>query len=375
MKKKLLCLILVLCMALTCTFVLTACGSDDESGQADPTLYQLTLSYSSNVASLDAFTQADLKATYGYGEPSAVVKEGVRDEDEIAELKKAGATDADIAKAGARQSDGSYYFFDQDPIYLEAPAVPGWKLLGFFYKGSTSEYPEYKPFLTDIDGKQALPRWNMDNKNVELEARYVKNTYEIGFNMMEDGDTNPNTISRYCYLDDGIVTLEPATTMNPHKTFVGWEYQDYSKEKDNWFLLEDNKLPIDYNADYMRISAIFEMEKFSIDFAFKHYIDPDNIEDLSFDEACDSIALKGNLTTVDGQPVKCDSTEDRTEINEDSEIKMEYGSWLEIYVTPISQFEVWYIQINGERFDSMVLNNGDITEDSTITIILTDKHE
>ncbi|MCQ2399139.1 MAG: helix-turn-helix domain-containing protein, partial [Clostridia bacterium] len=287
--------------------------------------------------------------------------------------------DNDILKAGVRQSDGCYYFFNQDPIYLEAPKVEGYKLLGFYNKANGKL--EINPILQKIDGGMYLPRYSMDNKNVELEARYQKWSYQISFDTMAEGDVNPNVITEYCFVDDGNVTLAPATTTNTHKTFVGWAYQDTQNaggSQADWIKLEksgDNyKLPSDYYEEYMRIAAFWENDKYTIDFAFELYVDPSTSEPLSFEEACEALSVKGNLATVDGVPVKCDSPDDRTPVTKNSELKMEYGSWLEIFPTVTSQYNIFYCKVNGERkdlsIDYFLLSSGEITEDTTITIVL-----
>ncbi|MCQ2409119.1 MAG: hypothetical protein MJ068_01085 [Clostridia bacterium] len=373
MKKILFTIVLTLCLLVSCMFVLTACDNPfaKDEDKADATLYKLTLSTSSNVT----VDQAELKATYGYGEPSATVKEGVRDSDEIAELKDAGATNADIAKAGVRQSDGSYYFFEADPIYLEAPQIDGYKLTGFFYKGTNTL--AINPILQRIDGGMYLPRWNMDAKNVELEARYEKWTYTVSFDNPEDDEANPNTLNSYCYIDDGIVTLSPFTTTNTHKHFKGFEYQD---SLGNWIPIVNSKLPSDYYEDYMRIHAVFETDMLSISFAFELYIDSETTQ-TAFDNVCDGINVRGNIATVDGEPIVLTSSTDKGKaVTATSEIKMQYGSWLEIFPSIKDSYELWKYRINDEDahtyYDSdgyFNLYEGDIDEDSVITLVLTEK--
>ena len=239
---------------------LTACdlfggGGNDE--KADATLYHLTLT-----ANID-INQDELKATYGYGEPSTTVVEGVRDPDEIEELKKAGATDEDIAKAGVRQSDGSYYFFDQDPIYIETPHVDGYKLLGFFYKDT--EQLAYNPIITDIDGQQALTRWNMDNKDVVLEARYQKLTYKVTYiyslpfigEIKDVTSTNPTT---YSYVDDGAYTLiDPITSNEEALGFDYWEYNSLG----NGFI-KTTTLPVDWEEDELVLFGVFKQRSYEV---------------------------------------------------------------------------------------------------------------
>lgn len=366
MKKKLAICVLALCLIVMCIMAFTACTPGKE--EIDATLYQLTLS--SNIT-LSEEQKTQLKATYGYGEPSATVKQGVRDAEEIEELKKAGATDADINKAGVRQQDGSYFFFEADPIYLEAPMITGYKLLGFYNKADGRL--ELNPILQDIDGGKYLPRYNMDNKNVELEARYQKWTYSIGFNNMEEGDVNPNTRRSYCFIDEGVITLAPATTTNKFKTFIRWEYQNGSE----WIALENSTLPPDYYEDSMRIGAVWEIEYFTIDFDFEYQIDAETKQPLTFEQACEKILVHGNLSTVDGEPVYCDTQEPKTEVKKNSVLKMQYGSWLEIFITPNEQYNISQYVINDGTsqtyYEYISLNKGNITNDSTIKIVLTSK--
>ncbi|MBQ0099076.1 MAG: hypothetical protein KBS91_00815, partial [Firmicutes bacterium] len=342
--KKLLFLILTTCLIISCACFVVGC---EGGGDVDATLYHLTLS--SNIT-LDENQKKELKAIYGYGTPTAILPErnADRDEDEIESLKQAGATQEDIDKAGVRQADGTYYFFEGDPIYIVAPAVEGYNLLGFYIKGTNPQYPEYKLSLgrsSDIEGGQALTRWNMKSKDVELEARYQKCTYEIDF-CMDTDENNPNNITSYCFLDDGIITLEPATSTNEYKAFICWEYQDYSSEQGGWIPLTNSELPTDYDAEYMRIQAKWEIEQFTIEFAFEYYIDPDHIDDLSFEDACESIMVHSNLATVDGQLIPCETVNDKTAINKDSVLKIQYNSWMEIFITPTSQYKVWQYRIN-----------------------------
>ena len=194
---------------------LASCGE-----QIDPKLYHLTLS--SNIT-LSAEQKAGLKATYGYGQPSLVVVEGTRDEDEIAELKKAGASDADIEKAGKRQDDGSYYFFDQDPVYLEAPEIMGYRFEGYYYKGTTKVADRCK-VMGPADNRMRS-RWNMDNADTELEAHYeiLKYTITYGVDVVDSGigEGNPANNSEYNALTGGDVTLNNPVAPEG-KTFKHW---------------------------------------------------------------------------------------------------------------------------------------------------------
>lgn len=319
-------------------------GGGDE--KADPTLYQLKLS--SNLASV---SQDSLKATFAYGVEGKEVKEGVRDADEIAELKKAGATDADIAKAGKRQSDGSYYFFEADPMYLESPnSNGGYKYMGWYDKDENKYI--YNQYMTGNDGN--IPRWNMYQKNANLEAHYEKWTYHYYFNsMMEDCDTNPNAEGNYCAVDNGVVTLLPATTTSTNKKFIGWEYEDTlhtdAQGYSTWVLLEDNKLPVEYYEENMRISPRWEYEQATISFEFELYIDPETSQPLEYDDVITSMTAHGNLTTIDGVKEPCEPQSYGTPVNKNSVIKMQMGSWLDLFYSLNPDYEVFYFMLNGER--------------------------
>ena len=315
-------------------------GGGGGDGKIDARVYHLKLS--SNIASVSADS---LKATYAYGVNGKTVTEGVRDPEDIEELKKAGATDADIEKAGKRQDDGSYFFFDGDPMYLESPnSFGGYKYKGFYDKNQ-NDYV-LNQYMTGTDGN--LPKWNMYNRDVNLEARYEKWTYEYYFNNMEAGDTNPNQGGRYCAVDDGVVTLLPATTSNPHKHFVGWEYQDTTKEDDHgiapWVRLEDGKLPVEYYEETMRIGAIWETDYLKVSFDFKLYVEPEVFEPVSYEDTIVSMSAHGNLTKIDGELIS-----EATSVTKDSEIKMEYGSWLNIFYTLNSKYNIFYFELNGEK--------------------------
>lgn len=193
MKRFFLNTIIVLVLLLSLMLVLAACDNPfaNDEDKLDPTLYKLTLSSSSNVT----VDQADLKATYAYACKGKTVTEGVRPEDEIEALKDAGATQEDIDKAGKRQPDGSYYFFDADPMYIEAPQIDGYRFLGFFDK-STNKCV-YKTDIVMLDGELGLPRWNMENRNVELEARYEALKYRVSYVDMDGLITNPTNPTEY----------------------------------------------------------------------------------------------------------------------------------------------------------------------------------
>ena len=161
---------------------LASCGE-----KPDTTLYSVELS--SNIT-LTAAQKAGLTAELAFGADG----KGSRDEYEVEELKKAGATDADIEKVGKLQDDGKYYFYDQDPMYLNAPEVEDYMFRGFYEKGTDKfVYKRHADATTGLDN-----RWNCPGKNIELEARYEKLTYDYYFNTVEAGQTNPNGAGSYC---------------------------------------------------------------------------------------------------------------------------------------------------------------------------------
>lgn len=211
--KKLLLLTLTLLLVASCACFFGACGEDD----IDAKLYHLTITHSSNVT----IEQDKLKATYAYGCNGTTVTEGVREQDEIHALKKAGATEDDIIKAGKRQADGSYYFFESDPMYIEAPEVEGFRFLGFYDKATNKL--AYRPIITDIDGKRGLARWNMTQGDVELEARYEVLKYSISYCDMNGLITNPTNPTEYNSSEKVNVELNDPAKIEGYK-FKYWYY-------------------------------------------------------------------------------------------------------------------------------------------------------
>lgn len=365
---------------------LAGCGADD----VDKNLYHLTLV--ADGITLTEEQKLELKATYGYGPESDHVIEGVRDPDEIAELKKAGASDADIQKAGKRQADGSYYFFAGDPIYLEAPAVEGYKMDTFL----NGDKIACRTFLLTHweDGSKYLPRYNMDDKDTVLTAKYEKWSYTISYDNV-DGVTNLNSRNSYCFIDEGKQTLLPATVNDPNMEFKGWAYQDIANannQEADWVMLEqegDNYvLPSTYYEDYMRLAPVIEYKKFSLTFEFKHYVDPDTQNDLSYEEAGINLSIFGNLTWVDGvkadngNNIQINETESQfvqipTPITKDSEIVCQYAgpssdSWINLYPVITGDYKIFAYKIN-DSLDHSIFNNYidmNIVQDTKITFLL-----
>lgn len=197
-------------------------GGDEE---VDPTLYELKITTNLEEA------KDKIKAEFV----------GERDEEEIEELKKAGAAQEDIDKAGTCV-DGTYYFFDQDPINLYEPFIPGYEFLGWFEDGKFLGYLD-----TDYDGTPNYI-WNMENKNTTLEARFKLMKFEILY--MDEGTTqvdpkgNPKTWS----ILDGEVELKHEDKEAQGLKFEGWtfamggdtRYDGYVTKLNEQFLIDSN---------------------------------------------------------------------------------------------------------------------------------------
>lgn len=375
MKNKLLSFILAFLLVMPCMLVFTACGDKEK---VDPTLYHLTLS--SNIE-LDEEQKQELKAEYAYGEHGEL---NYFPEDEKEPYIEAGA---DVDKAGVEQEDGSYYFFGGDPLHVFAPEVAGYKFLGFYNK-KTDEFFVNSNRFTDVNGAQAPARESMPYKDIELEARYQKWTYSISFDAMETGDENPNDIESYCFLDQGVKYLLPAIPASKHKTFVSWEYQDTLNNtgmQADWIPLEkvgeNFLLPNDYCENYMRLHAVWDVNKYKIEFAFELDEGLETKTKLEFDQALTAMFINGNLTTIDGVVESHASGTLGTPVTSNSEIKLEYYSGgMAIFYTLNPLYRIAYFTVNGERNGDInashmdppyiSIREGDIVEDSTITFVL-----
>lgn len=168
-------------------------GGDEE---IDANLYELKLTTNLDKA------KENIRAEFG----------GVRDNDEVEELKQAGATQEDIDKAGTCV-DGTYYFFDQDGIKLYEPFIPGYEFLGW-YNGT-----EHLGYLdTNYDGNPEY-LWNMPNKNTTLEARFKLMKFDI------------------LYMDEGTATVDSAgnpTTWNIEQGEVVLKHTDKTSQGLEW---------------------------------------------------------------------------------------------------------------------------------------------
>lgn len=194
MKFKKLLLVAIAAMGLaSCDFF---GDPKDGEGEVDATLYELKLTTNLTKA------ENNIKAEFG----------GERSTEECEELIEAGATQADIDKAGTCV-DGTYYFFDQDAIKLFEPFIPGYEFLGW-YKGN-----EFLGYLdTNYDGNPEYI-WNMDNKNTTLEARYKLMNFEI------------------LYMDEGTTQVDPAgnpTTWNVEQGEVELKHTDKTAQGLEW---------------------------------------------------------------------------------------------------------------------------------------------
>lgn len=220
---------------------LAACDMFGGGDEVDGKLYKLKLSCSENVT----FDEEDLTAQLAFGEDG----KGARDEYEIEELKKAGASDEDIAKVGTKQSDGYYYFFDQDPMFINVPTIEGYVLQGMYYKGTDER--AFNPNYVDPNGNRS--RWNMETKgadSIELEARYVALNYSVTYcygiesgsdrthsGLMPNG--THNNPANYDYGENKEVTLAAPTETIEGYEFKYWYYcYEGSPEK-----IECTKLP------------------------------------------------------------------------------------------------------------------------------------
>lgn len=357
MKKKVISYILAILLFIPCMFMFTACGPS-EVEEIDPKLYHLTIHYTG--VTLNDDQKADFKATFGDGQMGTTVVEGTRDEEEIKALKDAGATDADLAKAGVRQDDGSYYFFESDSIYIEYPEVDNYRFICFYYEGTDQQ--AHNPRVTG-QYEKSLNKFFMPNRDVVLEARYEVLSYSFSIDNMSSGQSNdqdnPETgiIRTYCPLNDGDFVLKDAITTNPHEEFLRWEYEDSAHANGGvaeWIPLENNKLPKTFNGsedpftvEIMRIRAVFETEKLNVSFKFK-YLEEQTPTDISESIVCSEIKIQGNKTTVGDQNI---SSAPVVVTGSSNNILVEYGSSFYVFVTPQDGYYVCGYVVNGIEFD------------------------
>ncbi len=321
---------------------LAACdffGGED----VDATLYKLKLSYSSNVAS--TLDEKDLKAQLAFGEDGR----GARDDDEIEELKKAGASDADVAKAGSKQGDGYYYFFDQDPMIIDAPTLEGYVFEGMYFKG-TDELA-FRSNYVDPNGNRA--RWNMETKgaeSIELEARYVALTYSITYcygiesgpdrthsGVMPNGaHNNPATFN---YELEKNVTLDDPQEINGYE-FKYWYYtHDGSPEK-----IKCEKLPTVLDETFIHVMNYDSNNKPQYGLTlFAFYDIASHNVTYSID---DGITATIKLTDDAGAEVECNLAS--------GSAKIPHGYCLDIWVDT-SEIDIFYPEMD-HVFDGIYIN-------------------
>lgn len=247
-------------MALTavpCAFLLTACDMPFGGGgdKQDVSLYHLT--FSSNIDLGDKSFNAKL----AYGERHDIF---TRPQDEVEQFLSDGATQTDIDKTNVRQSDGSYYYFDGDPIIIEAPEVDGYIFIGFFDKKTNDVYRPIisKCQLSDGSEEMLMNRWNMPERDTELVARYQLLEYDIvycyGFDKSYDatGAALPSGVmptsahsnpTKYNYQDKKDVTLTAPTAQFTGYEFEYWYYAEQGTGKE----IKVETLPTKYSDEVL----------------------------------------------------------------------------------------------------------------------------
>lgn len=327
---------------------LAACDLFGGDGETDATLYKVKLSYSSNV-NLD---ENDLKAQLAFG----VDGRGARDDFEIEELKKAGASDEDIAKVGVKQSDGYYYFFDQDPIIVDTPTLEGYILEGMYYKGTDDL--AFKPNFVDIDGNRQ--RWNVDTKgaeSIELEARYIPLSYTITYcygiesgpdrehsGLMPNG--SHNNPASFNYADDPDVTLAaPQEVINGYE-FKYWYYtHDGSPEK-----IKCEKLPTVLDETFIHaMTYVGNKPQYGLTLFAFYDIASHNVT-YSID---DGITATIKLTDDAGNEVDCD-------LATSGSAQIKHGYCLDIWVDT-SEIDIFYPEMD-HVFDGIYINGKKIAD-------------
>lgn len=199
-------------------------GSDEEE-KIDPTLYELRIS--TNLEKAKGGIRAELAHE--------------RDHEDVQALLDAGATQADIDKAGTCV-DGVYYFFNQDPINLYEPFLVGYEFLGWF---GGNEFQGYLD--VDYDGTPNYI-WNMPGKNTNLEGRFKLMQFDILYmdegTQTVDSKGNPTRWN----IEDGEVELKHEDKEAQGLKFEGWtfamggdtHYEGYVTKLNEQFLLDSN---------------------------------------------------------------------------------------------------------------------------------------
>ena len=298
-------------------------GGGGDDGEIDPKLYELKLTTNLDKA------KAGIKAEF----------KGERDEDEVQELLKAGATQADIDKAGTCV-DGIYYFFNQDPVNLYEPFLPGYEFLGW-YNGN-----EWLGYLDpDYDGTPNYI-WNMLDKNTTLEARFKLMQFEILY--MDEGTTavdpkgNPTTWN----IEDGEVELKHEDKESQGLKFEGWtfamggdtRYEGYVTKLNEQFLIDSNVAKQSMEG---RESMTFSLhENYSvIKDSFKLVVDTTNVDNIFVE------------VKEPGESVFRDIIDGQHWIDKDVEATLPRGTEIQIHATvkDPDAYEIDGIYCNGEK--------------------------
>ena len=200
-------------------------GGGDDDEKIDATLYELRLT--TNLDKAKGGITAELAHE--------------RDPEDVQALLDAGATQADIDKAGTCV-DGVYYFFDQDPINLYEPFLVGYEFLGWF------DGNEFLGYLdVDYDGTPNYI-WNMPGKNTNLEARFKLMQFDILY--MDEGTqtVDPKGNPTRWNIEDGEVELKHLDRESEGLKFDGWtfamggdtRYDGYVTKLNEEFLIKSN---------------------------------------------------------------------------------------------------------------------------------------
>ncbi len=340
---------LLLALLLCCTFVFVGCGPEED---VDATLYKLRLSADINLTETQ---KAELKPTLAFNEDGT----GSRDEYEIEQLEKKGA---DVSKAGTSDLDENgkfWYFFDGDPMFIDAPTVQGYVFKGFYYKNTpTTGTHTYKKYYYDNDGNLHTSRWNMENKEVELVAHYDKFEYVInyGLDVLEYG-IGDNPANGYLYDDmSKVITLNDPIAPKG-KSFVRW-YCDlgYGKTK------TVTTLPREYDEREELVYATTNGYAITLFAEFEDVYYPMPTITVK-DTAGNTITLKDedlNITLKDSAG---------TPITEPVD-SYKYGTTISVRVNAITGYELDGIYVNDAKHTNNYLENHILEENDKIEIIL-----
>lgn len=210
----------ILFLAITCA---TLSGCD--FNEIDTTLYELKLT--TNLAKAENGIRAEMV--------------GERSSEEVEALLELGVSQEEIDKAGTCV-DGTYYFYDQDPIYLYEPFLPGYEFIGWFDGTHFLGYLD-----TDYDGNPEYI-WNMPNRNTTLEAQFKLINYEILYMDEATGPAEYNGNPTTWNVEQGEVTLNHKDKTADGYKFDGWTfamgggafYDGYVTKLNEQFLIDSN---------------------------------------------------------------------------------------------------------------------------------------